>query len=252
MNNYSLQNKTFYYEELSQDISEEVDFLKKYYFKKIEKLKNLKPPSSFNILSGVGSVNSPLPIKKILDKDIVSICTIITSPNTVTGIHSDICPYDDEYNFRILALNFIMEGGEGAKTYFYESSDAFPTPYLNNGINPAEENNIIYKEFLNSGKTKKGYPFYGGKLYFNSEPIYTEPKLYTCKKVAECEILKPTIINVDSYHRVINLKDSYRVSISIRFTEDPWSWTSSKGIGFHHNSKVNKILLNRKEKILSK
>lgn len=239
MNNFTTQNDEFYFEHLdSKDFGDEISFLKKYYKEEIEVLKKSYPPSVFNVMGGAESTTKPLPIKTLLGKEIFSINSIITSPNTVTVIHSDICLHDGNNNFKILALNFTLEGGEGAKTCFYKSRDMFPEILLTKGMSPSYNNYLISNEFDDRAKTEKGYKI-TDTLYLNNEPTYIVPKLYTCKKAAECEIINPTLINVDAYHKVVNLKNSYRVALSIRFTEDPWDWLSNGGEGYSHLAKNN-------------
>lgn len=66
----------------------------------------------------------------------------------------------------------------------------------------------------------------------DSEPIYTETPLgipYNIYNINHCKILthfildRPVIFNTKIPHSVRNFSDKYRLAISLRFAEDPWS-----------------------------
>lgn len=114
--------------------------------------------------------------------DISKVAVHILEPNTVGYLHTDSYS-EDSY----LALNMDMQNCAGTQTKFFT---------------PVTEG----KEF----KTLNGSLSY---IVYNDADDFPEVCLY--------DLAKPVIFNIAKPHRVYNLKDTKRISLSIRFVRNP-------------------------------
>lgn len=116
--------------------------------------------------------------------DISKVAVHILEPNTIGYLHTDSYS-EDSY----LALNMDMSNCADTQTKFFKP------------IKPG-------KEF----KTLNGSLSY---TVFECDD--------TCTEVCYYNLSKPVIFNITQPHRVYNLKDTKRVSLSIRFTSNPFN-----------------------------
>jgi len=195
----TLITETFYFQKLSIDFGKEMQDLIDYYKPIIE---TIEPNCTFTTLAVFPDKDFyPRTFKGV---PVCSICAIISTPMSETQIHSDSSMTNPETGVNnSLALQIPIEGTEGTDTIFWSSFDESPTTMLTYKTSPS---------------------MYNQRCWQKENSFYYLPKRYTCTEVGRCTIDSPYLINVGEYHSVRNIKNTRRVTLSVRFIEDPWHW----------------------------
>jgi hypothetical protein len=174
----------FYFTHLNIDNYEEMVADTRLYI--LEKIKSI-PNSGFSLLPDNQEFidNCKLFSKWVNDNqlEVSRVAVHILEPNTTGHLHID--GFSD---VSTLAVNLNMQNCEGTQTKFFEVS-----------------------------VPGKKYRTLNGALEYTVFDFDDN----TCKEVAYYDLEKPVLFNISKPHRVYNLQDTKRISLSVRFVNHP-------------------------------
>lgn len=198
-----LISETFYFQKLELDFGQELQDLIDYYKPIAE---TIEPYSLFTTLAAY--IEDDFFPKTFFGAPVSSVC-VVTAPARFSGsIHRDsLVPNPDTGVDQTLALQIPLEGTENTDTIFWESFDENPDVQLT-----IKDSQGHHNRRLNAMLREDEYP------------SYVVPKRFTCSEITRCTIDSPYMLNIGQYHSITNFKDTRRVTLSVRFLEDPWHW----------------------------
>jgi len=198
-----LTTETFYFQKLSIDFGQELQDLIEYYKPIVE---TIEPYSVFTTVAAY--IQEDFYPRTFHGAPICSVCAVVAPPRFEGSIHSDsLVPNPETGVPQTLALQIPIEGTEGTDTIFWSSFDEEPT-VLPTSANSGDRHNLKLNAMLSE----------------DEYPSYVIPKRYSCTEVTRCTIDSPYMLNIGQYHSITNFKDTRRITLSVRFLEDPWHW----------------------------